>query len=167
MTPALNTPHRKASAFNSWFENAEEDMTDPVHCNNIDEVKVLKAAHDTFKESLSEVVKDFDELAEMDKKVQELDIGENPYTWFTMETLKETWENLERLIKEREEELAVEHRRQEESDRLRRKGPVTHEVHNCFRFVNNAPSLVHNCMLFPNLLDIISGPPTLYVHLSI
>ena len=57
-----------------------------------------------------------------------LQVGPNPYTWFTMETLKETWENLERLIKEREEELTVEHRRQEESDRLRRKGPVTHDV---------------------------------------
>ena len=24
---------KKASAFNSWFENAEEDLTDPVRCN--------------------------------------------------------------------------------------------------------------------------------------
>ena len=66
---------RKASAFNSWFENAEEDMTDPVHCNNIEEVRVLKEAHEKFKESLGEVVKDFDELAEMDKKVQ---VSPNP-----------------------------------------------------------------------------------------
>ena len=26
---------KKASAFNSWFENLEEDMTDPVRCNSI------------------------------------------------------------------------------------------------------------------------------------
>ena len=50
---------------------------------------------------------------------QELNIGENPYTWFTMETLKETWENLERLIKERDEELAGEYGRQDENDRMR------------------------------------------------
>ncbi len=31
---------KKASAFNSWFENAEEDLTDPVHCNSIDEIRV-------------------------------------------------------------------------------------------------------------------------------
>ena len=24
---------KRASAFNSWFENAEEDLTDPVRCN--------------------------------------------------------------------------------------------------------------------------------------
>ena len=31
---------KKASAFNSWFENAEEDLTDPVRCNNLEEIQV-------------------------------------------------------------------------------------------------------------------------------
>lgn len=31
---------KKASAFNSWFENAEEDLTDPVRCNSLEEIKV-------------------------------------------------------------------------------------------------------------------------------
>ena len=31
---------RKASAFNSWMEGAEEDLTDPVHCNSLEEIKV-------------------------------------------------------------------------------------------------------------------------------
>lgn len=31
---------KKASAFNSWFENAEEDLTDPVRCNSVDEIQV-------------------------------------------------------------------------------------------------------------------------------
>lgn len=30
---------KKASAFNSWFENAEEDLTDPVRCNSIEEIR--------------------------------------------------------------------------------------------------------------------------------
>ena len=30
---------KKASAFNSWFENAEEDMTDPVRCNSVEEIR--------------------------------------------------------------------------------------------------------------------------------
>lgn len=32
---------KKASAFNSWFENAEEDLTDPVRCNSLEEIKVM------------------------------------------------------------------------------------------------------------------------------
>ena len=31
---------KKASAFNSWFENAEEDLTDPVRCNSVEEIQV-------------------------------------------------------------------------------------------------------------------------------
>lgn len=31
---------KKASAFNSWFENAEEDLTDPVRCNSVEEIRV-------------------------------------------------------------------------------------------------------------------------------
>jgi len=35
---------KKASAFNSWFENAEEDLTDPVRCNSVEEIKVRSSA---------------------------------------------------------------------------------------------------------------------------
>jgi len=35
---------KKASAFNSWFENAEEDLTDPVRCNSVEEIKVSLAS---------------------------------------------------------------------------------------------------------------------------
>ena len=36
---------KKASAFNSWFENAEEDLTDPVRCNSVEEIRVSLTAH--------------------------------------------------------------------------------------------------------------------------
>lgn len=32
---------KKASAFNSWFENAEEDLTDPVRCNSLEEIRLV------------------------------------------------------------------------------------------------------------------------------
>ena len=32
---------KRASTFNSWFENAEEDLTDPVKCNSGEEIKVF------------------------------------------------------------------------------------------------------------------------------
>ncbi len=40
---------KKASAFNSWFENAEEDMTDPVRCNSVEEIRSLREAHSQFQ----------------------------------------------------------------------------------------------------------------------
>lgn len=31
---------KKAFAFNFWFEDAEEDLTDPVRCNSVEEIQV-------------------------------------------------------------------------------------------------------------------------------
>ena len=44
---------KKASAFNSWFENAEEDLTDPVRCNSVEEIRV---SHSPFLGSISYMV---------------------------------------------------------------------------------------------------------------
>ncbi|XP_077140490.1 spectrin alpha chain, non-erythrocytic 1 isoform X3 [Ranitomeya variabilis] len=110
---------KKASAFNSWFENAEEDLTDPVRCNSLEEIKALREAHDAFRNSLSSAQTDFNQLAELDRQIKGYHVASNPYTWFTMEALEETWRNLQKIIKERELELQKEQRRQEENDKLR------------------------------------------------
>ena len=88
---------KKASAFNSWFENAEEDMTDPVRCNSVEEIKSLRDAHRSFQDSLSSASSDFQQLANLDKQIKSFNVGPNPYTWFTMEALEETWRNLQKV----------------------------------------------------------------------
>ncbi|XP_014681189.1 PREDICTED: spectrin alpha chain, non-erythrocytic 1-like [Priapulus caudatus] len=111
---------KKASAFNSWFENAEEDLTDPVRCNSIEEIRALREAHAQFQASLLSAQADFEQLAALDRQIKEFNVGPNPYTWFTMEALDDTWRNLQKIIKERETELEKEYQRQEENDKLRR-----------------------------------------------
>merc|ERR1719454_2294035 len=91
---------KKASAFNSWFENAEEDMTDPVRCNSVEEIKSLRDAHRSFQDSISSASSDFQQLANLDKQIKSFNVGPNPYTWFSMEALEETWRNLQKIIKE-------------------------------------------------------------------
>lgn len=90
---------KKASAFNSWFENAEEDLTDPVRCNSLEEIRALRDAHDAFRSSLSSAEADFSQLAELDRQIKSYQVVSNPYTWFTMEALEETWRNLQKIIK--------------------------------------------------------------------
>lgn len=111
---------KKASAFNSWFENAEEDLTDPVRCNSIEEIKALREAHAQFQASLTSAQTDFEHLAALDHQIKSFNVGPNPYTWFTMEALDDTWRNLQKIIKERDVELAKEAKRQEENDKLRK-----------------------------------------------
>lgn len=90
---------KKASAFNSWFENAEEDLTDPVRCNSLEEIRALREAHEAFRSSLSSAQADFGQLAELDRQIKSYQVVSNPYTWFTMEALEETWRNLQKIIK--------------------------------------------------------------------
>lgn len=111
---------KKASAFNSWFENAEEDLTDPVRCNSIEEIRALREAHAQFQASLSSAQADFQALAALDQKIKSFNVGPNPYTWFTMEALEDTWRNLQKIIEERDSELGKEATRQEENDKLRK-----------------------------------------------
>ncbi|XP_074042234.1 alpha Spectrin isoform X2 [Leptinotarsa decemlineata] len=111
---------KRASAFNSWFENAEEDLTDPVRCNSIEEIRALKDAHAQFQASLSSAQADFDALAALDQQIKLFNVGPNPYTWFNMEALEETWRNLQKIIAERDVELNKEAQRQDENDKLRK-----------------------------------------------
>lgn len=116
---------KKASAFNSWFENAEEDLTDPVRCNSIEEIRALRDAHAQFQvgfqnsdnrfsiicdpyfnasammfqASLSSAQADFEALAALDQQIESFNVGPNPYTWFTMSALEDTWRNLQKIIK--------------------------------------------------------------------
>ncbi|XP_066141929.1 spectrin alpha chain isoform X1 [Euwallacea fornicatus] len=111
---------KRASAFNSWFENAEEDLTDPVRCNSIEEIRALRDAHAQFQASLSSAQADFDALAALDRQIKSFNVGPNPYTWFNMEALEDTWRNLQKIIAERDAELDKEAQRQEENDKLRK-----------------------------------------------
>lgn len=109
---------KKASAFNSWFENAEEDLTDPVRCNSLEEIRVstyllyymrkklyflflqaLREAHGEFQKSLVTAEEDFKHLQALDRQIKSFNVGPNPYTWFTMDALEETWRNLQKIIK--------------------------------------------------------------------
>ena len=43
---------KKASLINSGFESAEEDLTDPMRCNSVEEFNDLWEAHEQFNASL-------------------------------------------------------------------------------------------------------------------
>lgn len=63
---------------------------------------------------------DFESLAALDAEIKSFKVGPNPYTWFTMEALEDTWRNLQKIISERDSELLKEAQRQEDNDRLRK-----------------------------------------------
>ncbi|XP_066111276.1 spectrin alpha chain, erythrocytic 1 [Saccopteryx bilineata] len=103
---------QKASAFNHWCENAEEDLSEPVHCVSLNEIRQLQKDHETFLASLARVQEDFNYLLELDNEIKTLNVPSSPYTWLTIEVLQRMWKNLPDIIKEREKELQKEELRQ-------------------------------------------------------
>lgn len=59
---------------------------------------------------MSTAERDFAQLQELDRQIKSFGVGQNPYTWFTIEALEDTWRNLQKIIKERDAELAKEFR---------------------------------------------------------
>lgn len=66
---------------------------------SIEEIKALREAHAQFQASLSSAQADFEALAALDQQIKSYNVGPNPYTWFTMEALEDTWQNLQKIIK--------------------------------------------------------------------
>uniref|UniRef100_A0A8C6R8D3 Spectrin alpha chain, erythrocytic 1 n=1 Tax=Nannospalax galili TaxID=1026970 RepID=A0A8C6R8D3_NANGA len=102
----------KASAFNNWCENAEEDLSEPVHCVSLNEIRQLQKEHEAFLASLAVAQEDFNYLLELDQQIKALNMPSSPYTWLTVEVLERIWKHLPEVIKEREQELQKEEARQ-------------------------------------------------------
>ncbi|XP_006861684.1 PREDICTED: spectrin alpha chain, erythrocytic 1 isoform X2 [Chrysochloris asiatica] len=102
----------KASAFNNWCENAEEDLSEPVHCVSLNEIRQLQKDHEVFLGSLAGAQADFNHLLELDQQIKALNVPSSPYTWLTVEVLERIWKHLPDIIKEREQELQKEEARQ-------------------------------------------------------
>ncbi|KAM5293714.1 spectrin alpha chain, erythrocytic 1 [Glossophaga mutica] len=102
----------KASAFNHWCENVEEDLSEPVHCVSLNEIHQLQKDHKVFLDSLVRAQEDFNYLLELDQQIKTLNVPSSPYTWLTMEVLERMWKQIRDTIKEREQELQNEEERQ-------------------------------------------------------
>ena len=89
----------KASAFNNWCENVEEDLSEPVHCVSLDAIRQLQKDHEAFLSSLARAQSDFNYLLELDQQIKALNVPSSPYTWLTVEALERIWKHLSDIIK--------------------------------------------------------------------
>ena len=76
------------------MEGAEEDLTDPVRCNSLEEIKVqsqshdpipsfvhtqgLREAHSMFQNSLNQARSDFKQLGALDRQIKSYSVSSNP-----------------------------------------------------------------------------------------
>ena len=58
------------------------------------------AGHTEFLESLEDAKNELEDLVQLDKDINEEGRQANPYTWFTIEAIHETWINLLKRVSE-------------------------------------------------------------------
>lgn len=61
---------KRAYELNSWFENAEEDLSDPVRCFSLEQINDMFKAHDSFLASFNQVVQDINDIKELDAQIK-------------------------------------------------------------------------------------------------
>merc|ERR1712170_317707 len=108
----------EASRFDSWFEQVEEDFTDPIHADNVQDIKAQIGEFNKAKSTLSTYENNVQELEALDQQIKRYGNKSNPYTWHTMESIEKLWSNAQALISKRENNLKEELNRQEINDRL-------------------------------------------------
>ena len=89
----------KASAFKNWCENAEEDLSEPVPCVSLNEIRQLQKDHEAFLASLAGAQEDFNHLLELDQQIKALNVPSSPYTWLTVDVLDRICKHLPDMIK--------------------------------------------------------------------
>ncbi|CAJ0579272.1 unnamed protein product, partial [Mesorhabditis spiculigera] len=111
---------RRASAFNSWFESVEEDLTEPLpFCNSMDALNVLKVKHGDLIESLEVYEKEYQALVQLDADARKTMSAVNPFTWFDVQSIELCWNQVLSFIATRTSELDAEHERQVTNDKQR------------------------------------------------
>ncbi len=91
-----------------------------MRVNSLEEIRALRATHAEFQKSIIAAREDLDQLVALDKKIAAYKVSKNPYTWFTVGTLEESWTSLVSVIKDRDGDLVAEEERQNENDEMRK-----------------------------------------------
>jgi hypothetical protein len=112
---------KRAGAFNSWFENVEENLTDPITSGSVQEVEKRFVDHEKdVKEVKGEEASLF-KLRHLDEKIRtEAKIEDNPYTWYQMGELESIWDMTGTRLTERLKDLDEEKARQVRFDEMRK-----------------------------------------------
>ncbi|XP_022095721.1 alpha-actinin, sarcomeric-like isoform X1 [Acanthaster planci] len=117
---------KKAAPFNNWMEGASEDLVDVFSVHTVDEIRGLIQPHEEFKATLNDAQAAFDELVEIGNKIKNLfaehDLNmdkSNPYTTLTVQDIVSKWQEVLKLVPERDQALQTELLKQESNERLR------------------------------------------------
>ena len=90
-----------------------ENLTDPVRSRSVEEAETRNSEHGSYADQIQAEEAKLDQLRELHQRIKrETGSDKNPYTWFTIEELEDIWNETQRLLEERQEDLKAELERQ-------------------------------------------------------
>ncbi|CAH8668404.1 unnamed protein product, partial [Dicrocoelium dendriticum] len=119
---------KRVAPFNTWLEQAQEDLQDMFIVNKVEDITALISGHENFKRTLPSAEKEMRAMLDEARQVQDIvrqhqlspEWITNPYTMVNFQTLESRWQAMLSLIEVRDRELQTELARQEEHEQLRR-----------------------------------------------
>lgn len=118
---------KRAAPFNNWMEGAKEDLEDMFIVHSVDEIKGLIQAHEQFKATLPEAQKEKDNIIGLMREASKIarqygvELGINPYTTVTAESIESAWQVVVNFIPKRDSSLQMELAKQQYHNTLRLK----------------------------------------------
>ncbi|XP_072171139.1 alpha-actinin, sarcomeric-like isoform X2 [Diadema setosum] len=117
---------QRGAPFNNWMDGAREDLMDMFIVHTVEEIRDLLDAHEAFKQTLPQAEKELNDIKQLATEIMKAvrthdlpDALENPYTTLTVQEIGEKWDDLCRLVPERDQALTSEATKQQSHERLR------------------------------------------------
>ncbi|XP_076031569.1 alpha actinin isoform X2 [Oratosquilla oratoria] len=118
---------KRAAPFNNWLDGACEDLVDMFIVHTIEEIQGLIDAHNQFKATLGEADKEYQAILSLVTEVQHIAQQyqipgglDNPYTTLTAQVITGKWNDVKKLVPQRDNTLQAELQKQQNNESLRR-----------------------------------------------
>jgi len=118
---------KRAAPFNNWLDGACEDLVDMFIVHTIEEIQGLIDAHNQFKATLGEADKEFQAIMALVSEVQAISQKyqipgglDNPYSALTSVIISTKWQDVKKLVPQRDNTLQAELKKQQNNETLRR-----------------------------------------------
>uniref|UniRef100_A0A3B1JVS6 Actinin alpha 2 n=2 Tax=Astyanax mexicanus TaxID=7994 RepID=A0A3B1JVS6_ASTMX len=118
---------KRSAPFNNWMEGAMEDLQDMFIVHSVEEIENLMGAHDQFKATLPEADTERQAIMSIYNEVQKIAQSygiapnlTNMYCSITPAEISQKWEQVKRLVPQRDSSLREELSRQQVNERMRR-----------------------------------------------
>ena len=116
-----------------WLDNADEILTDPISCENVEQVEGLQTKFDSLVSEIDAKAPEYQSIQELSAKLDEIGVDKSAFSETNMDSLTALWDSVAELTNTRRENLQAEMTKQQENQAL------------CQEFADKAKTFATDC----------------------